>query len=248
MTRYFLYEKAKDLHLKAMIGMQRVLGPTDLRTLTTMEHVALAYMEIGGEHLNRAHMMQAQVLEERRKNLGKEQPYTLLAIANLARIKTALNQTDEAEDLLRTALPIAERNLGENHAGTLLGRVWLSQVLVRQQRYSEAEEILTRVVQRQRYESSAREDGEHTDRIQALWFLLKCYQMGGKIEDAIRVGIELSEAVSTIGVEGLGKQHVFAKMLADKQEELLVAQRASTAELAEEITMEIPIDTVTHHP
>lgn len=251
MSRYFLYEKALDLHLKAMTGMERILGPTDLRTLSAAEHVALTYMEVGGEHLDRAHMMQAQVLEERRQKLGKEHPYTLLAIANLARIKAALNRTDEAEEFLRTAIPIAERNLGENHAGTLLGRVWLSQVLVRQQRYSEAEEILTKVVQRQRYESSAREDGEHTDRIQALWFLLKCYQLQGKIEDAIRIGIELSEGVSMIGGEGLGKQHVFAKMLADKHEELLVAQRASVAELAEEITAEITADpsiTVPQHP
>lgn len=242
MTRYFLFDQAKDLHLKALTGMQRVLGPTDLRTLVAMEHLALAYMEIGAEHWDHAHAMQAQVLEERRERLGKEHPYTLLAIANLARIKTTLNQTDEAENMLRTALPIAERNLGENHAGTLLGRVWLSQVLVREQRYIEAEELLTQVVQRQLYESSAREDGEHTDRIQALWLLLKCYQLGGKIEDAIRTGNELSVALSTIGGQGLGKKHVFAKILADKQDELLAAQRASLANVAEENTAEIAAD------
>jgi tetratricopeptide (TPR) repeat protein len=236
MSRYFCYDKAKDLHLKAMTGMKSVLGPTDLRTLTAMENVALAYTEVGGELLDPAHVMMVHVLEERRKKLGKEQPYTLLAIANLARIKIALNKTDEAENLLRTALPIAERNLGKNHAGTLFGRVWLSQALVRQERYSEAEEILTEVVQRQRYEDSAREDGEHTDRIQALWFLLKCYQLQGKIEDAIRIGNELSEGVRTIGGEGLGKQHIFARLLADKQQELRVARRAPVPEPTGKLT------------
>jgi hypothetical protein len=70
-----------------------------------------------------------------------------------------------------------------------------SQVPVHQKRYSKAEDILTKVVQRQGNENSAREDGEHTDRIQALWFLLQCYQLQSKIEDAIRIGNELSEAV-----------------------------------------------------
>jgi tetratricopeptide (TPR) repeat protein len=226
MSRYFLYDKAQDLHSKAMSGMKRTLGSTDQRTLGAMENAALTYIEHGIEHLESAHEMMVRVLEERREKLGKEHPYTLLAIVNLSRIKTALHQTDEAEALLRTALPIAERNLGENHGGTLLGRVWLSQVLVHQKRYSEAEDILTKVVERQRYESSAREDGEHTDRIQALWFLLQCYQLQSKIEDAIRIGNELSEGVRNVGGEGLGTQHVFAKLLADKQKELQAAKGA----------------------
>lgn len=65
------------------------MGPTDLRTLIAVEHVAVAYMEIGAEHLNRAHIVRVRVLEERRKKLGKEHPYTFLAIATLARIKAA---------------------------------------------------------------------------------------------------------------------------------------------------------------
>lgn len=81
------------------------------------------------------------VLEQRKKKLGREQPYTLQAICNLARIKSSLDQVDQAEELIRAALPIAQRNLGENHFGTLAGKVHLSQVLVRRKRYSEAEDI-----------------------------------------------------------------------------------------------------------
>lgn len=230
MSRYFFYDKAQDLHSMAMTGMKRTLGATDPHTLGAMENAALTYIHYRIEHLDSAHGMMIRVLEERKETLGKEHPYTLLAIVNLSRIKTALNQADEAEVLLRAALPIAERNLGENHGGTLLGRVWLSQVLVHQRRYSEAEEILAKVVQRQRYESSAREDGEHTDRIQALWFLLQCYQLQGKIEDAIRIGNELSEGVRNIGGEGLGEQHVFAKLLSNKQQELQVATGSPSLE------------------
>jgi hypothetical protein len=59
-----------------------------------------------------------------------------------------------------------------------------------------------------------------------LWFLLQCYQLQSKIEDAIRIGNELSEGVRNVGGEGLGAQHVFAKLLADKQKELQVATGA----------------------
>lgn len=86
-----------------------------------------------------------------------------------------MKSKDEAEHTLRIAFSVAERNRGENHAETLLGKVWLLQILVRQQRYTEAEEPLNKVVRRHVYDGSAREDGEYTDRTQALWFLLKCY-------------------------------------------------------------------------
>jgi tetratricopeptide (TPR) repeat protein len=221
MSRYFSHDKAKDLHMKAMTGMERVLGPTDLRTLSAKENAAMASLEVG-DGVSAMGMM-SSVLEERRKKLGKEHPFTLLATVNLARTKTP-DQPDEAEELLRTIIPIIERNLGKGHGGVLLGRVWLSQVLARQKRYGEAEEILIEVVQRPKYKSSAREDGEHTDRIQALWFLLLCYQLQGKIEDAIRIGDELFEAVREIGGERLGEQHVFAQMLEDKREELLASR------------------------
>jgi len=231
MWRYFRYDEAKDLHSKAVAGMKKVLGPTHLNTLTAMESLAMTYLDIGGELLSPAHELMMQVLEQRKKKLGKEQPYTLLAICNLARVKSALNHMAEAEELMRAALPIAERNLGENHFGTLAGRVHLAQVLVRQKRYSEAEDIFTNVIQRQRYASGARDDGEHPDRILAMYYLLQCYQLQGKIEDAIRICDELSEGVRTIGGQGLGTVHPFAKRLQDKRNELEAARSKSTVDL-----------------
>ena len=112
-----------------------------------------------------------------------------------------------------------------------MARVWFSQVFVRQKRYVEAEEILTKVIDQQRYLSSARDGGEHSNRIQVLWFLLQCYQVQDKIEDAIHTSNELSEGVKRIGGEELGEKHVFAKLLADKQTELLAARRLPALEL-----------------
>lgn len=228
MSRYFFYDKAKDLHLRAVNGMKKTLGPTHLRTLQAMEHLALSYMYL--ENLELAHEIAEEVVKAREKKVGREHPYTLMAKLTIARIKNAQNKTDEAETIIRTGLPAAEMNLGHDHLGVLLARTWLSQVLVRQKRYGEAEEILTSAIQRHRYKGSQREDGEHTDRIQALWFLLKCYQLQGKIEEAIIISDELWEAVHSIGGEGLGPQHIFAKLLAEKREELLAARRGSGAE------------------
>ncbi|OCL06656.1 tetratricopeptide repeat domain-containing protein [Glonium stellatum] len=227
MSRYFFYDKAKDLHLRAFNGMKRTLGPTHSHTLQAMERLALSYLYL--ENLDLAHEIAEQVLEAREKKFGRESPYTLMAQLTIARIKTAKNETDEAETIIRTGLPVAERNLGDNHLGVLVARTSLSQVLVRQKRYDEAEEILINVIQRHRYEGSQREDGEHTDRFQALWFLLKCYQLQGKIEEAIRTGDELWEAVHSIGKEGLGSQHAFTRILAEKREELLAARQRPSA-------------------
>jgi len=229
MSRYFFWDKAKDLHLRAFNGMKRTLGRTHLHTLQAMEHLALSHMYLGDLEL--AHEFAKEVLEGREKKVGKEHPYTLMANLTMARIKSARNETDDAENIIRTGLPVGERNLGDNHLGVLLARTFLAEVLMKQQRYGEAEQILNSVIQRHRYEGSRREDGEHVDRIQALWFMLKCYQSQGKIEKAIQIGDELWEGVHTIGGEGLGPQHIFAKLLEAKREDLLAVRRDSAVEL-----------------
>lgn len=231
MSRYLLYNEAKDLHLRAFSGMKKMLGHTHLHTLQAMEHLALSHMYLGD--LDIALELAHEVLAEREKKVGKEHPYTLMAKLKMARVKSARNENEEAETIIRTGLPIGERNLGDNHLGVLLARTWLAQVLLRRKKYCEAEEILTSVIQRHRYEGSRREDGEHVehvDRIQALWFLLRCYHLQGKIQEAILISDELWEAIQTISGEGLGMQHNFAKLLAEKREELLAVKQDSNSE------------------
>lgn len=225
--RYFRYEEAKEIHMEAVEGMKKVLGPTHLQTLVAMEDLATSYLDCGEELLDDARELMLEVCDQRRKRLGKEQPFTLLAICNLARVESARGNTDEAENLFREAIPIAERSLGENHFGTLAGKVHFAQVLVLQKRYDEAEEVFTKVIEKQRYVSAAREDGDHPDRIFALWHLVQCYELHGKIDDAIYRVAELEQAVKTIGGQGLGKLHPFAKKLQDKRTQLEAAKKAS---------------------
>lgn len=220
---YLNYARARELHTKAVDGLTKLLGPLHEKTLIAKEHLAMACLSFQGDILvngPQAHDTMVEVFEERKSRFGKEHPWTLYAICNLARVKSGLGDYDEAEKLIRTALPIAQRNLGENHFGTLAGQAHLGNVLVRKGKLDDAEALFLDVIQRQRYESSARDDGEHPDRIAALFYLLRCNQKQGKIGDAMRVCEELVEAVSTIGGQGLGLLHPFAKQLEEKREEL----------------------------
>lgn len=191
---YLNYANARDLHTKAVTGMTKILGPLHERTLIAKEHLAMACLSFEGDVLvdgPKAHDTMIEVLEERKSRFGKEHPWTLYAICNLARVKSGLGDHEEAEKLMRTALPIAQRNLGENHNGTLAGQAHLGKVLVRKGKLDDAEALFLDAIKRQRYESSARDDGEHPDRIAALFYLLRCNQAQGKIGDAMRVCEEL---------------------------------------------------------
>ena len=233
--RYFEYDEAKGLHAKAVDGLTKAknIGPTHEKTLGAKENLAIAHLDSMGnlvhptdEQPHPAHELMLEVLDERTEKLGKDQPYTLLAKCDLARVKSALGDPIEAERLLRATLPIAQRKLGENHFGTLMGKTYLAQTLVRQKRYDEAERMFTEITEQSRYASAARDDGEHPDRILAMWYLVTCYEAHGKYSEAISVCGELAKAVVTIGGERLGLLHPFAKRLEQKIEQLkLVAKR-----------------------
>lgn len=223
MWRYFQYELCHSLHEKAVEGMSKAesLGPTHAKTLVAKECLALSCIDLPGADLQSAHDMMIEVKRERKRRLGTEHPWTLWARCNLGRIKSAMGDTAKAEKLMRKALPVAQRNLGENHFGTLMGKTHLAHVLVRQKRYDEAEELFLDVIQRHRYGSAARDDGEHPDRIFAMRYLLMCYKEQEKFEEAINMCDQIKEAISTIGGQGLGLLHPIAKWLEAVREELL---------------------------
>ncbi|KAL8696273.1 MAG: hypothetical protein Q9224_002880 [Gallowayella concinna] len=219
------YTTAREHHAKAVDGLTKVLGALHEKTLIAKENLAMACLSFTGEILidePNPHSLMIEVLEERRRKFGKEHPWTLYAILNFARVKSALGDHEEAKTMIKTAVPIARRDLGENHYGTLAGKAHLAQILVRQSRFAEAEDILNNVIQQERFASAARDDGEHPDRIAYLWFLINCYQKHGKVDDALRVSDELLEAISTIGGQGLGLLHPFAKQLQERRKELKV--------------------------
>ncbi|KXG49652.1 Tetratricopeptide-like helical [Penicillium griseofulvum] len=219
--RYFEHEAAVDLQRQAYEGLQKALGPTHEKSLEAKDNLAAIYGFMGEEYLPHALQMSEEVTQIRIKTLGREHPFTLKSKLTLAKIKTAMNQFEEAEEIFLEGLPVAERNLGENHLGTITARTWLGHLYWRQERYLEAQAIWEDIITKQKFEQTKRADGGHGDRVQAMWFLVHCYEDQGKIKDALNMCEDVIQIVSNFGGEGLGQQHKLWQSLKEKKQELL---------------------------
>lgn len=162
--RHFDHQEAFKLQLQAFEGMQKVLGPMHSKTLDAKDDLVAIYGFIGEEYLPLALQLGEENMRIRIKTLGREHPFTLKSKLNVAKIQTAMNQFDEAEQHFLEGLPVAQRNLGVNHLGTLTAETWFGHLRWRQGRYSEAQAIWEGVTAKHRYEETKRGDGEHTDR------------------------------------------------------------------------------------
>ena len=213
---------AYKLHSEAVKGMEKVYGPNHTEILWAKESLARVIVDLGDQPFDIADALIDEVLEKRKSNLGKEHPYTLLAMANKALIKNTCGRTQEAEDLIRAGLDVANRNLGGDHVGTLLGRTMLASVLIHQQRYVDAEEILRDTTERQKHMKSHRGD-YHPDRVMALVELAKCYRLQGKIDLSIQT---CDEALDGFESFKLSTEHVLARDLKRGRAKLIGYQQA----------------------
>ncbi|KAL3491422.1 hypothetical protein BJX62DRAFT_251390 [Aspergillus germanicus] len=143
-------DEAKKHITEAFRGLNNLLGPKHTKTLSVQEDLELLVLQMKEDLSDPLEWLQ-HVLACRHEKLGKEHPYTLLAMTRLARVKTALGEHDEAEDLVRRGLSIAERNLGKGHIGYLMGTI-----LTNQSKYAEAESTLLEVMEKQRHLSACR--------------------------------------------------------------------------------------------
>ncbi|KAM3442054.1 hypothetical protein NHJ13734_002553 [Beauveria thailandica] len=205
--RYFDNAAAIRLQRQAYMGFERILGPTHQKTLEAKDNLAGIYGFAGVHQLSLAQQMSDEVLQVRIRDLGREHPLTLKSMLTLAKIKTALNQFEEAEAIFLEGLPAAERNLGKSHLGTLTARIWLAHLYWRQGRYSEAADIWEHVIEKRNFQQSKREDGEHGDRAQAMWFLVHCYEDQGRIVKALELCEQLHELLRGFGGDTLAQQH-----------------------------------------
>ena len=227
-SRYHEYEKATDLHHAVWQQMKRLRGEKDLETLISLEDLAVSYLRHGEEnrhpnsekHLGESHERMKFVLEQRRAVLGKDQPYTLLATFHLALVKSAMGQHEEALRIITEIIPIAERNIGKDHSAIIAAKCHYARILVELGRYKEAEERLRGLAQKSQYRKVSDEDGDHPDRLAALWFLVRCFEKQGMTQEALDICEDLEVALREIGGNGLGKGHKFASRLQDRIVEL----------------------------
>ncbi|PYH87100.1 hypothetical protein BO82DRAFT_271769, partial [Aspergillus uvarum CBS 121591] len=226
--RYLEHEKAFELQCRAYEGLREILGPRHSQALEAQDSLASSYGFLGEEHLPLALQMSEEVRQIRTQTLGREHPLTLQSNLTVAKIQTAMDRFAEAEQLFLEGLPVAERNLGPNHLGTLAARTWLGHLYWRQERHSEAQAIWIDVISKQRYEPSKRADGEHTDRIQAMWFLLHSYEDQGRVDDALQISEEIAQLLYDFGGEGLGPKHKLWVHLQSKRKVLLRSKEQSS--------------------
>ncbi|KAL8993142.1 MAG: hypothetical protein Q9169_006574 [Polycauliona sp. 2 TL-2023] len=251
--RYFQYGKAERLHTQAVLGLTKALGKDHPDTLFAKENLAMTCLEMtldfgqeidhegalekGAESLQKAYALELEVFETRRRNMGKENNWTLWAISNLARIKSSLGYLDEAEADMRAALEIGIRNLGETHFGILFGKTHLGRVLASQGRYQDAEEIFQDVIVKGSYDKGSRAEGETPDQLLAVWYYAGCCQSSGKVDKAIELLQALREDLKKIGAT----KHPFWDRVGVKLEELQYEARHSNREEAEDDGLSMPV-------
>lgn len=210
--------KAAESHTAALKGLTTQLGETHERTLASKEHLALAYQELGEPYLDKSCEFLTDVLESRIKYMGKENPFTLLTMSNLAYVKHSMGDNGEAERLIRKGLPIAERDLGECHPGVLAAKLRLAIILTAQEKYEEARVIFLFVLNRDKYGQTVRTEGAingyHKDWIFALYRYVLFWEHQGKFEEALSACEELRTLLRD-------SKHQIREVVAAKQEELM---------------------------
>ncbi|KAF2430668.1 hypothetical protein EJ08DRAFT_697146 [Tothia fuscella] len=234
-SRWMEYEEASRLHQIAWEGMKECLGETHLETLSCLEDLAMSFVRHDGEpyenmdaHLVKSHERMEFVYDQRRRLLGREQPYTLLAYFYWAQVKAACHQQEEAERMMREVISTAGVNVSEEHTVVLAAKAHYARVLTQLGRCDEAAELLRTLILKPQYRRTTDEDGDHPDRIAAMWFLAGCQEKQDKIQDALDSCEEMLAALQGIGGNGRGMNHKFRLMLLKKIDELRIKPRESS--------------------
>ncbi|KAL8706410.1 MAG: hypothetical protein Q9201_000556 [Fulgogasparrea decipioides] len=178
------------------------------------------------ERYNEAEKLMKQVLEQRRAKLGKEHPWTLWAICNLAKVYTGLKLLKQAEDLLVPGIAAAVRSLGRDHLGVLMGTGELARVYARQGKTEIATNMMEDLVSR----LEAHRGPEHPDTVYALHQLAQLYERQQKYDKAA----DKSELAKERSTARLTIEHPLARKIATqcrKLETLKPAANSSNPEL-----------------
>ena len=147
---YFLWEESRKLCQEAVDGLFNI-DPEAEETLAAKENLAMALTRLGGDDIEKAMVLEDEVLRKRIKLLGREHPYTLLSYLNRSRVLLFKGDYYEAERCLFgngigiRPLETAERNLGPMHFGTLATKTLLACIWWKQHQYSKADQLFNEV-------------------------------------------------------------------------------------------------------
>ena len=183
-SKFYRYEHAHELHLEAIKGLTATLGEEHLDTIIAKDNLAQACLGLGESHLDEARTLAEKVIEVRTRKLGRNHPYTLWSVLNLAQVKGAQGHYAEAENDIKRGLHVALKTLSGNHVGVLWARMHLGWVYHLSDRDDAAIEELKDVIELQAKLPTAVR-GMHPDRLAATLMLSECYGKVGKRDEAI---------------------------------------------------------------
>ncbi|KAI1100873.1 hypothetical protein F4804DRAFT_32516 [Jackrogersella minutella] len=213
------WERSIELHKMASKALRKLWEEdpidesTELEVLSSEEDFAMGLIRVPKDNYDDALEVMHRVMEQRVKILGKEAPWTLVARGNYGRILSKCGRFAEADKLMRETLEVAERNHGKDHLAVIAGRCWYGQVLSENGELEKAENQLRQAVVKDVYKKAAADDGEHPDRILAVWILAQCLTKQGRVDEALELYEELNANIPLIGGKGLGQKHKMARML-----------------------------------
>jgi tetratricopeptide (TPR) repeat protein len=187
--------------------------------LFTKEDIALALAE-AKHNPDRARALMLEVLERRKVIWGDEHPYTLFAELNFGRVEYGAGDYQAAEERLQRILPIGIRSVGKTHNGVVLAGMFLARSWVGQKRYAGAEQLFKKALVDHAEGGRQKGANDHVQRILALWFLVECYDEGGKFADAKETAEDLLDSLAKIGDAGYGLKHPLHPQVVDKLTEI----------------------------
>ncbi|KAL0929379.1 uncharacterized protein CTRU02_215545 [Colletotrichum truncatum] len=133
------YGEAEQMHRQTLELMQKVLGPENPSTLTSMSNLA-GVLKSQGKY-EEAEQMHRQTLELSQKVVGLDNPSTLTSMNNLAGVLKSQGKYEEAEQMHRQTLELRQKVLRLENPSTLTSMNNLALVLESQGKYEEAEQM-----------------------------------------------------------------------------------------------------------
>jgi non-specific serine/threonine protein kinase/serine/threonine-protein kinase len=134
------YAQAEPLYEKVRETQSRTLGEEHPDTLLSTNNLATLYRNQG--KYDQAETFYMRALEGRRRTLGEQNPDTLVSMNDLASMFEGKGDCERAQALFGKVLELRRHVLGQEHPVTLNTLTSLGRVLLKQQKYAEAEPLL----------------------------------------------------------------------------------------------------------
>jgi tetratricopeptide (TPR) repeat protein len=181
------YQTAQIVATKAVRARERVFGPEDERTMTSITVLAILLHHQG--KYEEAEKLDRRALKGRERQLGAHHPSTLRSVENLASVLRAQGKYEESVKLNRRALKGYENELGGYYRDMLTCMKNLAAVLQDQGKYVEAEKLT-----RQALEGREKELGVyHPDTLTSVSDLALVLKVQGKYEEAEKLNRQALE-------------------------------------------------------